>query len=133
MMEARPDWCDETIAHALGVKLKSVKTARWRMNNREHYRATMEAARRRDGMRPKEEMMWPAASVATLKEMWPTNSATVISKRLGFSRSAVIGKANRLGLCKAKLSKGHAEYLDRYRRDIAEINAIGGGGHVVDR
>ncbi len=44
-------------------------------------------------------MIWTDHQVADLKMLWDRgDSATIISKAIGFSRNAVLGKVHRLGL-----------------------------------
>ena len=51
-------------------------------------------------------MAWTDEGVETLKAMWAEgHSAREIGERLGFTRNAVIGKANRLGLSHARAAK----------------------------
>lgn len=42
--------------------------------------------------------IWPLEHMAQLRELWPTHSAGWIGVKMGKTRSAVIGKANRMGL-----------------------------------
>lgn len=43
---------------------------------------------------------WPAAKIDLLRELWPQEelSVTIIARRLGMTRNAVVGKRRRLGL-----------------------------------
>lgn len=42
--------------------------------------------------------IWPVERMAELRALWPTHSAGWIGVKMGKTRSAVIGKANRMGL-----------------------------------
>ncbi len=46
------------------------------------------------------EPKWSPQQTEKLRELWPVMSATQIATILPFSRSAISGKANRLGLVK---------------------------------
>lgn len=56
-----------------------------------------------NAMRRSEQTNWTTERVQMLKELYPIMSSQKVADRMGLSKNAVIGKANRLGM---KFTKG---------------------------
>lgn len=57
---------------------------------------------------------WTEEKIQRLKELWPTHSARLIGLEFNMTRSAIIGKAHRMGLAKREGAKN--ESAPRQRR-----------------
>jgi hypothetical protein len=133
LVELHPDLSSREIADRYGRPMAQVCEARCRLKRPDHYREMRrrswkryyEAYAREHGFRRRSEILWPDDQSAYVKKWYGKKSAAEIGRKLGRSRNAVIGMANRLGLCKPHQDKGE----NTYRRDIADQ----GGSHVVDR
>jgi hypothetical protein len=122
-----PDKGVDEIARLTGCEPHSVYSVRSRLKKpkkyAEQHRAAQRRKRRELGMRSIDEIRWPAEHVAILRRDWLTNTASTIGAKIGRSKSAVIGMANRMKLPAKVQNAGLKQYFNDYRKTMKQIEA----------
>lgn len=99
-IRALPGKSAAEVASFIGCSPKLVTVIRRQDRNRERVRHIKRVAYHNTKVLQAEEIPWTSEHIKFLRDNWSTMTGNEIARKLGRSRSGIVGKANRLGLKK---------------------------------